>query len=98
MDDSRYTISSLIMTLAPPPTRKPSFIVSKRYTGDPMGTEEAYEPLHDLKPPVANGSRVPIQKLSDGREAIGAPGDFKRFDTVGLRRFELDSFLKTIEV
>lgn len=98
MDDSRYATSGLIMTMAPPPARKPSIVISARYTGDPAGAEEAYVPLYDLKPLVANGSQVPIQNISDGREAIGAKGDFKRFGIVGLRRFDIDSFLKTIEI
>lgn len=98
MDDSRYATSGLIMTMAPPPARKPSIVISARYTGDPANAEEAYKPLYELKPLVANGSQVPIQNISDGREAIGAKGDFKRFGIAGLRRFDLDSFLKTIDV
>ena len=98
MDDSRYATSGLIMTMAPPPARKLSIVISARYTGDPAGAEKAYKPLYDLKPLVANGSQVPIQNISDGREAIGAKGDFKRFGIVGLPRFDIDSFLKTIEV
>ena len=98
MDDSRYATSGLIMTMAPPPARKPSIIISARYTGDPMDTEKAYKPLHDLNPVIASGSHVPIQNISDGREAIGAKGDFKRFGIVGLRRFDIDSFLETVLV
>ena len=98
MDDSRYATSGLLMTMAPPPARKPSIVISARYTGDPADAETAYKPLYDLKPLAANGSRVPIQNISDGREAIGAKGDFKRFGIVGLRRFDIESFLRTIEV
>ena len=98
MDDDRYATSGLIMTMAPPPARKPSIVISARYTGDPVMAEEAYKSLYDLKPLVANGSQVPIQNISDGREAIGAKGDFKRFGIVGLRRFDIDSFLKTVEI
>lgn len=98
MDDSRFATSGLIMTMAPPPARNPSLVISARYTGDPANAEEAYKPLYNLKPLVANGAQVPIQNISDGREAIGAKGDFKRFGIVGLRRFDIDSFLKTIEV
>lgn len=98
MDDSRHATSGLIMTMAPPPARKSSIVISERYTGDPAGAEEAYKPLYDLNPLVANGSQVPIQNISDGREAIGAKGDFKRFGIVGLRRFDIETFLKTIEV
>ena len=98
IDDSRYAISGLIMTMAPPPGRKPSIVISARYTGDPVDAETAYKPLYDLKPLVPKGSQVPIQNISDGREAIGAKGDFKRFGIVGLRRFDIKSFLRTINV
>ena len=98
MDDSDYATSGLIMTMAPPPARKPSIVISARYTGDPADAKKAYRPLYDLKPLVANGAQVPIQNISDGREAIGAKGDFKRFGIIGLRRFDIESFLKTIEV
>ena len=98
MDDSRYATSGLIMTMAPPPARKPSIVILARYTGDPADAETAYKPLYDLKPLVAKGSQVPVQNISDGREAIGAKGDFKRFGIVGLRRSDIESFLRTIEV
>ncbi|KAK0506883.1 hypothetical protein JMJ35_010583 [Cladonia borealis] len=83
MDDSRYATSGLIMIMAPPLARKPSILISL---------------LYDLKPLVAKGSQVPIQNISDRREAIDAKGDFKRFGIVGLRRFDIESFLRTIEV
>ncbi|KAL6715333.1 hypothetical protein ACLMJK_007599 [Lecanora helva] len=98
MDDSSHATSGLVMTMAPPPTRKPSIIVSARYIGDPADADKAYRPLYDLKPLVASGSQVPIQNISDGREAIGAQGDFKRFGIIGLCRFDLASFLMTIEI
>ena len=98
MDECRYATSGLIMTTSPSPARKPSIIALARYTGDPADAEAAYKPLHDLKPLFANGSQAPIQNTSDGREAIGAKGDFKRFGIVGLRHFDMDSFLKTVEV
>ena len=84
MDDSPFATSDLIMTMAPPPVRKPSIIVSARYTGDLAGAEAAYKPLHDLKSLVANGPQVQIQNISEGREVVGAKGDFKRFGMVGL--------------
>ena len=98
MNDSNYATSGLIMTMAPPPARKPSIVISARYIGDPAKAEEAYQPLHDLKPLVFSGSQVPIQNTSDGREAIGAKGDFKHFGIVGLRRFDIDRFLEVVEV
>lgn len=98
LDDSRYATSGLIMTMAPPPARKPSIVISARYTGDPISAEKAHRPLYDLQPLVSNGSYIPIQNISDGREAIGVKGDFKRFGIVALRRFDIDSFLSTIEI
>ena len=98
MDDDSYATSGLIMAIALPPARKPSVIVSARYTGDPAGAANAYKSLYDIKPLVANGSQVPIQNISDGREAIGAKGDFKHFGIVGVRGFDIDDFLKTVEV
>ena len=98
MEDGRYATSGLIMTMAPPRARKPSIVISARYAGDLVMAEEAYKPLYDLNPLVANGSQVPIQNISDGREAIGAKGDFKHLDIVGLRRLDIDSFLKTVEL
>ena len=81
-----------------PPAQKPLIVVLARYTGDPADAETAYKPLYDLKPLVAKGSQVPIQNISDGREAIGAKGDFKRFSIVSLCRFIIESFLRTIKV
>lgn len=98
MDDDRYATAGLVMIMAPPPARKPSVIISARYIGDPSNSKEAYQPLYDLKPAVASASQVPIQNTSDGREAIGAKGDFKRFGIVGLRRFDIKSFLQSVEL
>ena len=98
MDDSSHATSGLIMTMAPPPARKPSIVISARYTGDPTMADVAFKSLYDLKPLVANGSQVPIQNISDGREAIGAPGDFKRFGIIGLCRFDIDAFLKSTQI
>ncbi|KAG8528310.1 uncharacterized protein KY384_007227 [Bacidia gigantensis] len=97
MDDDHYATSGLMMVMAPPPTRTPSLVVSARYIGEPAKAKEAYAPLYGLKPLVANGSQVPIQNTSDGREAIGAKGDFKHFGIVGLRRFDSARFLQSIE-
>lgn len=96
MDDERYGTSGLMMVAAPPPTRKPSLIISARLTGDPEDAGKAYKCLYDLQPIVANGGEVPIQNVSDARAAIGAKGDFKQFGIVGLDSFHLASFLKTI--
>lgn len=98
MADSRYGTSGLVMVAAPPPTRKPSLVIAARHIGDPARAKEAYQPLYDLKPLVANGCQVPIQNASDGREAFNANGSFKRFGIVGLRRFDIDRFLQTVEV
>ena len=98
MDDSRYGTAGLMMVAAPPPTKKPSLVVAARLTGDPKQALEAYKPLHDCKPIVANGAEVPIQNTSDGRESIGAKGDFKRFGVAGLSHFEPDSSLEVIDL
>lgn len=98
MDDERYGTSGLMMVTAPPPTRKPTLIISARLTGDPKDAGKAYKSLYDLKPLVANGGEVPIQNTSDARAAIGAKGDFKQFGIAGVPGFDVASFLKTIEL
>ena len=98
MNDGRYATSGLMMIMAPPPARRPSIVIAARYTGDPVGAQIAYKPLYELGPLIANGSQVPIQNASDGREAIGAKGDFKRFGIVGLHSFEVDRFLQCVDV
>lgn len=98
MDDSRYGTSGLMMIAAPPPNKKPSLVIAARHIGDPAKVQEAYQHLYDLKPLVANGGQVPIQNASDGREAFTANGSFKRFGILGLRRFDIDRFMQTVEV
>lgn len=98
MDDSSNATAGLIMIMAPPPGRKPALVISARYTGNPDDAKTAYKPLYDLQPMVTNGGPVPVQNTSDAREVLCAKGDFKRFGVVGLRRFNIDSFLETIEV
>ncbi|MCJ1405309.1 hypothetical protein MMC11_008536 [Xylographa trunciseda] len=96
MDDSSHATAGLMMIMAPPPARKPSLVIAARYIGDPDNAKEVYKPLFDLQPLIAAGGEVPIQNTSDGREAIGAKGDFKRFGAVGLRRFDVKAFLEII--
>ncbi|KAI1207303.1 uncharacterized protein F4807DRAFT_183671 [Annulohypoxylon truncatum] len=98
MDDGSHATAGLMMVQAPPPSRNPALVIAARYTGDPNDAERAYKPLYDLKPLVAKGGTIPIQNTSDGREAIGAKGDFKRFGVVGLKRFDADGFIKAIDV
>lgn len=98
MDDSGRATAGLMMIMAPPQHRSPSLVIAARFTGDPADAEMAYKPLFDLGPVVAAGKEIPIQNASDGREAIGAKGDFKRFGVVGLRRFSVDAFLESINV
>ncbi|KAK8022292.1 FAD binding domain-containing protein [Apiospora rasikravindrae] len=98
MDDASRATAGLIMTMAPPPARKPALIISARYTGNPDDAQTPYKPLYDLQPLVAKGGPVPIQNASDARETLCAKGDFKRFGIVGLKRFDIDRFLETIEV
>lgn len=74
-------------------------IVAARFTGNPDNAEEAYKPSYGLGPIAAiDGSPVPIQDTSDGREALAAKGDHKRFGVVGLRRFDVDSFLQVVDL
>lgn len=98
MDDDSKATAGLMMIMAPPPARKPCLIIAARFTGNPEHAEEAYKPLYDLGPVAANGSSVPIQNTSDGREALAAKGDYKRFGVVGLRRFDVDKFLQVVDL
>ncbi|OCL05429.1 FAD-binding domain-containing protein [Glonium stellatum] len=98
MDDSSKATAGLMMVMAPPPTGKPTLVIAARYTGNPDDAKIAYKSLYDLVPLVANGGPVPIQNTSDGHEALNAKGDYKRFGVVGLRRFDKEGFLKTIDV
>ncbi|PQE08303.1 FAD binding domain containing protein [Rutstroemia sp. NJR-2017a BVV2] len=98
MNDSSHATAGLIMVMSPPPTRKPTIVISARYTGLPENAATAYRLLYDLNPVMSNGSAVPIQNASDAREAMGAKGDFKRFDVVGLHHFNTDSFVETVRL
>ncbi|KAK8108728.1 FAD binding domain-containing protein [Apiospora sp. TS-2023a] len=98
MDNASHATAGLIMTMAPPLARKPALVISARYTGNPDDAQIAYKPLYDLQPLMTSGGAVPIQNTSDAREMLCAKGDYKRFGIVGLRRFDIESFLKTIEV
>lgn len=96
-DDTNAT-AGLLMVMCPPPARKPALVVAARYIGNPDDAPAAFGALYELKPIIAGGGPVPIQNVSDGREALEAKGGFKTFGTVGLRRFEIERFLATIEV
>ena len=98
MNDSRYPTAGLMMVMAPPPARKPALIVGTRYTGDPLMVEEAYRALYDLGPLAANGKRISIQNNSDGREAMDAKADLRRFEIVPVHGFEVASFLQCVQV
>lgn len=98
MDDDSKATAGLMMIMAPPPARKPCLVIAARFTGNLENAEEAYKPLYDLGPIAANGSPVPIQNTSDGREALAAKGGYKRFGVVGLRRFDVDKFLQVVDV
>ncbi|ROW15212.1 hypothetical protein VPNG_03071 [Cytospora leucostoma] len=98
MDDDSHATAGLVMTVCPPPARKPALVIAGRYTGNPDDAKLAFGPLHALGPLLVNGGPVPIQNASDGREALEAKGTYKSFGTVGLRRFDIERFLETIEV
>ncbi|KAK7711363.1 hypothetical protein SLS64_005386 [Diaporthe eres] len=96
-DESKAT-AGLLMSICPPPARKPALVVAARYIGNPDDAQAAFAALHALKPLIADGGPVPIQNVSDGREALEAKGGFKTFGTVGLRRFDVERFLATVAV
>lgn len=98
MSDDRYPTSGLMMIMAPPPARKPSLMISARLTGNPDHASTAYKALYDLNPLAANGGPIPIQNASDARAAIGEKGDFKRFSIVGLQGFDINTFMKSIDI
>ncbi|KAI0102015.1 hypothetical protein GGR51DRAFT_528291 [Nemania sp. FL0031] len=98
VNDSNHATAGLMMVQAPPPTRDHALVIAARYTGNPDDAKTAYKALYDLGPLVAKGGPVPIQNASDGREALQVKGDFKKFGVVGLRRFDIDGFLGTIDV
>ena len=98
MEDDTKATSGLMMVMAPPPARNPCLIIAARFTGDLDDVNDAYKPLYELGPIAASGGPVPIQNASDGREALAAKGGFKRFGVVGLRRFDIGKFLKTVDV
>ena len=98
IDDSRYGTSGLMMVMAPPPKRQPSLVVAARLTGDPADAQEAYKPLYDLNPLVANGAEVLIQNTSDGRAANEAKGDFKKFGIAGLKHFDAAAFMEVVSL
>ncbi|KAL1866667.1 hypothetical protein Daus18300_006611 [Diaporthe australafricana] len=96
-DDSKAT-AGLLMAICLPPARKPALVVAGRCTGNPDDTHANFGALYALNPLTANGGPVPIQNASDGREALEAKDGFKTFGTVGLRRFEVERFLATVDV
>ena len=98
MEDDTKPTAGLMMVMAPPPARTPCLLIAARFTGDMDNAKDAYKPLYDLGPISVNGGPVPIQNASDGREALAAKGDFKRFSVVGLRGFDIGRFLNTIDV
>ena len=98
VNDSDHATAGLFMIGAPPPKHQPAVMVAARYTGDPAEAKVAYKALYDLQPLVAHGAPVPIQNISDGREAFNAHGGFKRFGTVGLRRFDKAGFLQVVDL
>lgn len=98
MDDDTKATAGSVMTACPPPARRPALVVAGRYVGNPDDAQAAFGALYALSPLAADGRPVPIQNVSDGREALEAQGGFKTFGTVGLRRFDVERFLDTIDV
>ncbi|KAI1269242.1 FAD-binding domain-containing protein [Xylariaceae sp. FL1019] len=77
------------------PKRIPLVTIAARLTGDPEFASIAFKVLIDLQPILHKGGAVPIQNVNDGREAFEAKDEFKRFGVVGLRRYNIQSFLGT---
>ncbi|PHH76379.1 hypothetical protein CDD80_1561 [Ophiocordyceps camponoti-rufipedis] len=98
VNDSKWATAGLVMAICPPPARKPALVVAARFRGDTDQAELAFEPLHELGPLMADGGPVAIQNICDGREALEAKGGYKTFGTVGLKCFDVDRFLGTIDV
>lgn len=98
VNNDKMATAGLVMTICPPPARRPALVVAGRYIGNPDDAQQAFKALYTLKPLISDGGPVPIQNVSDGREALEAKGGFKTFGTVGLRRFDPKKFLKTIDV
>ncbi|PSR83008.1 hypothetical protein BD289DRAFT_454010 [Coniella lustricola] len=98
MDNDKESTGGLIMAICPPPARKAALVVAARHVGNIENAKDTFAALYDLKPLIADGGPVPIQNISDGREALEAKGGFKTFGTIGLRRFDITRFLQTIDV
>ncbi|KAI0972264.1 hypothetical protein F4678DRAFT_471811 [Xylaria arbuscula] len=98
IDDSSQATAGLMMVQAPPPNRDPVLVIAARYAGNPDHANIAYKALYDLAPVAATGGPVPIQNASDIRRPFESKGGFKKFGIVGLRRFDVDAFLGTIDV
>lgn len=76
----------------------PALVVAGMYTGNPDDTKEAFGSLYAFKYLTADSGPVPIQNISDGREALEAYGSFKTFGVIGLRRFNTASLVRTVDV
>ncbi|PHH83218.1 hypothetical protein CDD82_2990 [Ophiocordyceps australis] len=98
VNDASRATSGLILAICPPPTREPAVMVLARYTGDTDHGELAFQSLYALGPLMADGRAVAIQNIGHGSEPLQAKGGFRMFATVGLRRFDTESYLKTIDV
>ncbi|KAI5866335.1 hypothetical protein GGS23DRAFT_594463 [Durotheca rogersii] len=100
MDDCDRATAGLIISMASPPVRKLCVVIAARFTENPDNAkgEYRYKPSYYLTPTTVNGSPVPIQDTSDGCETLTAKGGLKRFGVVGLRRFDVEGFLQTVDV
>ncbi|TGO46140.1 hypothetical protein BOTNAR_0611g00070 [Botryotinia narcissicola] len=98
MNNDQHATAGLMMIMAPPPARDPCLVIAARYTGNTNDAVLAYKDIYDLKPLIASGAPVPIQKASDRGEALAAKGGFKQFGIVGLHKFDEEAFLRTIAI
>ncbi|CAI6338931.1 unnamed protein product [Periconia digitata] len=97
-NDSTHPTSGLMMIMAPPPKNDPALVISARYRGNPENAAQAYKPLYDLNPLMANGAPVPIQNTSDGHEAFNEKGTFKRFATTCLPHFNATAIPDVVQL
>lgn len=98
MENSTNATAGLFIIICLLPAREPAVVIAGKYISDPDDAPSALSALYALNPLSADSGSVPIQNISDGREMLEAKGGFKTFGTVGLRRFNIERFLETIDV
>ncbi|KAF9480759.1 FAD-binding domain-containing protein [Pholiota conissans] len=80
-----------------PPSFNTSLIVIPVYFGEAKDAEDHYRSLLDLRPFSTCGN-VPYPKINDAGEAFGVKGGFKRWAGAGLKRINVDDWMKVISI